>query len=96
MAVAAKLRTVPRERRRFGRRETYLHAWVSGPWLPEIACIVRNLSERGALLETEYACRLPNRFHLRFETIAFEAECEVRHRQDAAVGVYFLIDDPES
>jgi hypothetical protein len=40
------------ERRLFGRRELTIHAWVQFGRCRE-ACLIRNISEQGALIEFE-------------------------------------------
>lgn len=41
----------PADRRQFGRRESAIHAVAMVGGKPPVHCIVRNVSERGALLE---------------------------------------------
>jgi hypothetical protein len=79
----------PVEARQFGRRQTCWHAVISAPGRSSIACIVRNISEDGALLEVAQASWLPSRFRVIIEANKFEADCEIVHRTDNAVGVRF-------
>lgn len=79
-----------RERRQFGRRTTALHAWIKIPGRPQIACVVRNLSVGGALVEFDVPEWLPYRFRLHVEATGFETNCETRHVGERAVGVMFV------
>lgn len=78
------------ERRQFGRRKTCLHAWISIEGRPRIACLVRNVSEGGALLECEVPKGLPFRFRLIIDCKGFEAWCEQRHGGETWIGVQFV------
>ena len=75
--------------RRFGRRRLICHAWVKVGRRQPFACVVRNISWQGALLEFDGEPPMANRFRLLIEDPYFEAECEVKHRRNNAVGVYF-------
>jgi hypothetical protein len=77
------------ERRQFGRRKTSLHGWIVPDGRPRIACVVRNVSEGGALLEFEVPRGLPYWFTLIIESKGFEARCEVRHQSERWMGVQF-------
>lgn len=77
------------EQRQFGRRTTCVHGWIKVPHRPKIACMVRNISASGALLEVSDPQSLPYRFQLLVETSNLEADCEVKHRGQHSVGVYF-------
>ena len=39
------------ERRQFGRRQTYVHARIHARGRPSVPCIMRDISEGGALLQ---------------------------------------------
>ena len=78
------------ERRQFGRRTTCLHGWVIIEGRPKIACLVRNVSEGGALLECEVPKVLPFQFQLVIDCKRFQAMCEVRHKSEAWMGVQFV------
>jgi hypothetical protein len=78
------------ERRQFGRRQTYVHARIHARGRPSVPCIMRDVSEGGALLQVEHPQWLPSRFRLRFEADGTEADCEVVRRTEDAVGVRFL------
>ncbi|MCB1519497.1 MAG: PilZ domain-containing protein [Hyphomicrobiaceae bacterium] len=78
------------ERRQFGRRNTALHAFIRIPGRPLIACVVRNLSVNGALLEFEVPKWLPYQFRLVIEAGRFEVDCEIRHHGLTGIGVMFI------
>jgi PilZ domain len=77
------------ERRQFGRRQTCVHATIAPRGRPPIACVMRDVSDQGALLEVPHPQWLPSRFRLVVEAFGFESECEVVRRTDVAVGVRF-------
>lgn len=77
------------ERREFGRRKTFLHARISVRGRPSIPCVVRDLSAAGARVEFALPSWFPSRFRLVIEATRFEADCEIMHRSDDAVGVRF-------
>ena len=76
-------------RRQFGRRQSNVHGWIKAPGRPAMPCVVRNLSEKGALLECEAPRLLPFRFELVMASSGVHYACEVRHCLDRAVGVTF-------
>ena len=78
------------ERRQFGRRSTLLHGWLLVEGRPRIACIIRNVSEGGALVECPVPKVLPFRFQLVIDCKDFEATCEVRHKSETWMGVQFI------
>jgi hypothetical protein len=95
MAETVRVRSLgacaqPAERRQFGRRRTFVHAIVSARGRPSVPCIMRDVSEGGALLEVSYPRWFPARFRLVIEATGFETECEIVHRTDTAVGVRFM------
>jgi hypothetical protein len=55
-----------------------------------LSCIVRNMSENGALIEFSAAIRLPARFHLEIPDLDTEAYCEICHQRSNRVGVEFV------
>lgn len=78
------------ERRQFGRRETTLHGWIAVEGRPRIACVVKNVSEGGALLELPVPRGLPFHFNLVIDCKGFQALCEVRHQSETRMGVQFV------
>lgn len=79
----------PREQRQFGRRRTLIHAMIVTPKGGQMSCIVRNISQGGALLEVRAPETLPINFKLIISSDRFAADCEVRHRSANGVGVLF-------
>lgn len=77
------------ERRQFGRRQTLWHAWAKVAGREREACIVRNFSVVGALLEFTGAAPVADRLRLVIDAYGFEAECYVRHRSKLGLGVNF-------
>ncbi len=80
----------PHERRKHPRHKGFWRAIVFLPGLTPLHCIIRDISEGGALLEFAVAPRFPNKFRLYIEAHNCEYYCEVRHMSDYGVGVYFL------
>ncbi len=78
-----------RDRRQFGRRRTAIHAMIVNDKGHRSACIVRNISIGGALLEIDNPALLPAYFTLQVEADGFAADCEIRHRTEHGVGVFF-------
>jgi hypothetical protein len=78
------------EQRQFGRRQTYMHAWISVQGRPRLPCIVRNISLGGALLELDRPSWLPFNFQLTIDSVKHVTWCEVRHHSANQVGVRFL------
>ena len=78
------------ERRQFGRRQTCVHATISLRGRPVVPCVMRNISEEGALLEVAHPEWLPIRFRLIAEALAIDGDCEIVRRTDVAVGVRFM------
>ena len=78
------------ERRQFGRRQTCVHAAILPRGRPVIPCVMRDVSEVGALLEVAHPEWLPTRFRLIVEALGIEGDCEIVRRTDVAVGVRFM------
>ena len=76
------------ERRLFGRRELTIHAWVQFGRRRE-ACTIRNLSDRGALIEFDGPAPSVNTMRLIVDFEGFEVDCDVRHRSGTAIGLFF-------
>ena len=81
--------SIMREQRKFGRRRALIHAFIVNKCGHRLPCIVRNISVGGALLEVEQPKHVPNRFKLVVDADAFEADCDIRHRTEHGVGVFF-------
>jgi len=58
--------------------------------LRSIPCIVRNISEGGALLEFEQAFMLPKEFDLHIDLESYEVTCERRWEEGLRCGVQFI------
>jgi hypothetical protein len=78
------------ERRQFGRRQTYHLGYVKLPGRRSIACIVRNMSDAGALLMFERPEWLPFGFFLTLEGDSKQYACEIRHHYGERVGIEFV------
>jgi len=83
-------RTDYAEKRRFGRRQTYIRAWIKISGRPSVACIVRDLSEGGALIECEEETWLPYSFRVIAEDKSIDRVCEIRHQNGNRTGVEFM------
>lgn len=77
------------ERRQFGRRTTVWHAWIVTSGAHRTACVVRNVSARGALLELDVPAWLPHEFILALEEPLISIACDVRHRGQHGLGISF-------
>ena len=55
----------------------------------QLSCIVRNVSQGGALLEVRDPEKLPKHFRLVISSDRFAADCEARHRTANGIGVLF-------
>lgn len=80
----------PVERRQFGRRQSGCHGWVKVRGRPALPCVVRNISEGGALLEFQAAEMLPYRFRIVIESEGVDSDCEIRHQTGNRMGVEFV------
>lgn len=80
----------PADRRQFGRRESSVHAVAMAGGKPPAHCIVRNYSERGALLEFKEPFVPTFRFRLMIEAKGVDVLCEVRHQGQHGIGVLFV------
>ncbi len=78
-----------RERRQFGRREANVNASARLSTGSIAACIIREISEGGALLEFPVSFGQPSRLRLTWEG-NHEVLCEVRHVRDRMIGVQFV------
>ena len=76
------------ERRAFGRRETNIKATVRAGTSMHV-CLIKDLSEGGALLEFENQVTLPSLLWLRWDDVPSEIICEVRRHHGNRAGVQF-------
>ncbi len=66
-----------------------MHATIAARGRPPIHCVMRDVSEQGALLEVAHPEWLPTRFHLIVDAFGIKSDCEVVRRTETAVGVRF-------
>ncbi|MBZ0215529.1 MAG: PilZ domain-containing protein [Fimbriimonadaceae bacterium] len=79
------------ERRRYRRRRALKGAYISyNDHHFTIPCMVRNVSERGALLRIDDHSVAPNTFVLHIELDSVEVDCEVVWRSNNEVGIKFV------
>ena len=78
------------ERRRFRRKKGFWRATVSLPGRAPVDCILRDVSEAGALVELAVPPGIATKLHLYVEVHAVDIECVVRHVSGNFVGVEFL------
>lgn len=78
------------DRRQFGRRESTIHAVALVGGRAPAHCVVRNFSEKGALLEFNNRFEPPFRFRLVIDSKDVDLVCEVRHQGSHGVGVHFV------
>lgn len=57
-----------------------------------LPCVVRDVSQDGAMLQTTNAFLIPDRFKLFVDVDGLDTECEVRWRRGTKIGVQFLGD----
>lgn len=79
------------DRRQFGRRHAHVHAVIAARGRPVVPCVMRDVSEGGALLEVAHPEWLPSRFRLVVEAYRLEVDCEIMRRTETAVGVRFAV-----
>ena len=77
------------DRRAFGRRETHMAASVRLPNHTLYDCVIRDISEGGALLEFPQRIEVSGRLRLRLEAGSQEIICDVRHTRGNRAGVEF-------
>ncbi len=80
----------PTEARCFGRRDANHAGWILVPGRARQHCVVRNMSQGGAMLECDRPQTLPMRFELLVEATGAWYACEIRQRSKEAVGVQFV------
>lgn len=77
------------ERRGFGRREVSIAAKLSVPGRGMVPCVVRNISEGGALLVLDGQIKLPANVRLIIDDQSVDVMCEVRRNSFDGLGVRF-------
>jgi hypothetical protein len=83
----------PSDRRAFGRRESRIHAFAKISGRGAEPCVVRNVSDSGALLAFASSFEPPARFRLTVEAKGIDVLCEVRRRDGSEYGVAFVEGD---
>ena len=78
------------DRRQFGRRHTYSVGRIKVSGRGTLSCIVRNISDGGALLIFDRPETLPFGFLLAIDEDPQLYGCEVRHHFGERVGVAFV------
>ncbi|MEQ1672067.1 MAG: PilZ domain-containing protein [Hyphomicrobium sp.] len=78
------------DRRNAPRREVFLAAKAGIRFDAPVACIVRNISAMGALLEFSEPVIAPKTFRITIDSALFSADCELRHQNGRLVGVMFI------
>jgi hypothetical protein len=81
--------TILNERRRFGRRATTIHAFIDVSGRPGVACVIRNLSEGGALIELFQTTELPPAVGLRLPNTKIMIDCEIVRSTGNKLGIKF-------
>lgn len=96
--VNANLQVQPSatERRSKVRREVNYAATVRTTSSGDIAVRVCDVSPMGALIDLRPGMQLPDTFRLIIPAEMFSADCEVRHRTETRVGVFFTSDRLEA
>jgi hypothetical protein len=84
---------MPSDRRAFGRRESRIHAFAKISGRGAEPCVVRNVSDSGALLAFASSFEPPARFRLTVEAKGIDVLCEVRRRDGNEYGVAFVEGD---
>jgi PilZ domain len=77
------------ERRRFPRSRVFKGAKLIVPGRPKVACIVHDLSARGAGLQLPGSVDLPEKFDLCFDTGQKLRECRMVWRNVTLAGISF-------
>jgi hypothetical protein len=77
------------DQRQFGRRQSQFHGWIKAHGRRRVACIVRNFSAAGALVEPLEPFNAKGPFTLTIEAIGLDIACSVKHKADGMLGVSF-------
>lgn len=83
-----------RDRREFGRKAVDFHGWVRVAGRPPVACVVRDISVKGARIELPTRIWVPYDFTLVIESIGLRAHCETKNKYDRFIGVLFTQGEP--
>jgi hypothetical protein len=78
------------ERRRFGRKETNIEAQVLVPGRAGVRCVIRNISQMGALLDFGAPFSWRGNFRLIVDGNRLDAQCQIRRQDGTSYGVEFV------
>lgn len=81
----------PAERRQFGRRPVNANATAVLPGGVEVPCVIKDLSDGGALLHFSSGVAPVQSFVLSVDDTPHNLKCEIRHRNGPRIGVMFTI-----
>lgn len=79
-----------KERRQLARLRTLKGGAIIFGLVPTIDCIIRNLSEKGAMVTLEGAAGIPNEFTLLIKPELIKRNCRVVWRKADRIGVRFM------
>ena len=78
------------ERRQFGRRESSFRGHIAVSGRMPIGCTIRNVSDRGALIECDEDFTAGPSVRLTVDSLATDVWCEARHQTNRTIGVRFV------
>jgi hypothetical protein len=78
------------EKRRVPRRRVLKAGTISFGLAAGIDCVVRNISDKGALLMVESSVGIPNRFTLVIRADSLKRDALVKWRRARSIGVEFV------
>lgn len=81
------------EQRKFGRRAVALHAVIEVQGRSHAGCVIRNVSDGGALIELIDKKEMPRDFGLRLGNSNSLIECQIVHANGNSFGIVFKAQD---
>lgn len=78
------------DRQEFGRRDTHVRAYAVVGRRAPVACIILNVSERGAKIDHAGTLDGAKSLVLIVESLGLELKCEIRHAGGSGVGLRFV------
>jgi PilZ domain len=78
------------ERRKFGRKETSIDAQAFLPGRGGVNCVIKNISQMGALLEFATAFQPRGNFRLKVDGNRLDVTCAIRRQDGLSCGVEFV------
>jgi len=78
------------EKRRAPRLRTFKGGSIMFSVAPPIGCVIRNMSETGALLAVESSVGIPDEFALLIKPELIKRACRVAWRKAGRMGVQFV------